>query len=108
MDKDTFLSKITEIGTETDDVKRRSLLTEISDSVSSMYDNESTLNTTIDSLNASLTKANESLQKAQETNMQLFLRVNAQKSEQGVSDDLTGVEKEPERLSYEDLFKESK
>ena len=39
MDKDTFLSKITEIGTISDDVERRKLLSEVSDEVSKVYDN---------------------------------------------------------------------
>ena len=38
MDKDTFLSKITEIGTISDDVERRKVLSEISDEVSKVYD----------------------------------------------------------------------
>ncbi len=79
MDKETFLSKILEVGTITDDVERRTLLTEISDEVSKVYDDMDGLNTTIDSLKTNLTKTNENLEKAQAENMKLFLRVGEQK-----------------------------
>ena len=59
MDKDTFLSRITEIGTVSDDVERRRLLTEVSDEVSKVFDNIDTLNGSIASLNEELTKSKE-------------------------------------------------
>ena len=105
MDKDTFLQKISEIGTITDDIERRTLLTEISDEVSKVYDNVEGLNTTITSLNASLSKSNEELEKAQKTNMDLFLRVNSQKTSAEVKEANTGIGTEPEKRKFEDLFK---
>ncbi len=106
MDKETFLSKILEVGTIEDEIQRRTLLTEITDGVSSVYDNVDTLNTNIESLNTSLTKANEDLEKAQKANMDLFLRVGEQKTQSEVNQNNTGVGKEPEKRKFEDLFKE--
>ena len=48
MDKDTFLSKIAEIGTISDEVERRKLLTEVSDEVSKVYDNVSNVQINIE------------------------------------------------------------
>ena len=106
MNKEDFLAKITEIGTETDDLKRRSLLTEISDSVISLYDTNETLNQDIGLLNTNLEKVNGELKDAQEYNMQLFKRVNAQNSSEGFNQSDLGIEKEPEKRKFEDLFKE--
>ena len=108
MDKETFLSKIIEIGTIEDDVQRRTLLTEISDAVSEVYDNVDSLNVTIDSLNGNLTKANENLEKAQAENMKLFLRVGEQKTGETLQKEETGLTKDPEKRKFEDLFKEEK
>lgn len=105
MDKDTFLSKITEIGTVSDDVERRRLLTEVSDEVSKVYDNVDTLNTSIESLNATITKNNEEIERIQGENMKLFLKVEEQKSTKEITEQKTGVEQEPEKLSFDELFK---
>ena len=107
MDKETFLSKIIEVGTTEDDVARRTILTEITDGVSKVYDDVGVLNTTIDSLNTNLSKANDDLSKAQKANMELFLRVGAPKTEAEVNNSNAGVEAEPEKLKFEDLFKSS-
>lgn len=107
MDKETFLSKILEVGTITDDIERRTLLTEITDGVSAVFDNVNNLNTQIDTLNGNLTKVNEDLDKAQKANMELFLRVGEQKSPTDVNKNNTGVDdKQPEKRKFEDLFKE--
>lgn len=106
MDKETFLSKIMEVGTITDDVERRTLLTEITDGVSGVFDDVDTLNTNIESLTTNLTRVNEDLEKAQKANMDLFLRVGEQKSQTGVNQTDTGITKEPEKRKFEDLFKE--
>lgn len=105
MDKDTFLSKITEIGTISDDVERRKVLSEISDEVSKVYDNVGTLNTTIESLNETITKNNEDIERVRQENMRLFLKVEEQKSTKQIEHEKTGLEKEPEKLSFDDLFK---
>lgn len=105
MDKDTFLSKITEIGTVSDDVERRKLLTEVSDEVSKVYDNVDTLNTTIESLNNTITKNNEDIERVREENMKLFLKVEDQKTTKQITKEKTGLDSEPEKRKYEDLFK---
>ena len=56
MTKEEFLNKVLEVGTTEDDVARRTLLTEITDEVSKVYDEVGVLNTTIDSLNTNLNK----------------------------------------------------
>lgn len=107
MDKQTFLNKINEVAQADNDITRNTLLTELIDGVSEVYDNTDNLNTQITTLNTNLTKVNEDLDKAQKANMDLFLRVNAQKT----GDDnksLTGIDKEPEKRKFEDLFKEGK
>lgn len=105
MDKDTFLSRITEIGTVSDDVERRRLLTEVSDEVSKVFDNIDTLNGSIASLNEELTKSKEENERTLQENMRLFLRVEEQKSTKEVEKQKTGIEGEPEKLSFDDLFK---
>ena len=107
MDKDTFLSKITEIGTCEDDVQRRTLLAEVSDAVSQVYDDNTNHLTTIDTLNNTITANNERITKLNEANMSLYLRVTEQKSESQVRQDTTGI-REPgvdkEKLTFEALF----
>lgn len=105
MDKDTFLSKINEIGTCDDEVKRRSLLTEVSDEVVKVYDNSEVLSTTINTLNATIVKDKEEIERVQRTNMELWTKVNAQKSSDEVVENATGIKKEPEKeyKSYEEL-----
>lgn len=103
MDRETFLEKIKEIGTITDDIERRTLLTEISDGITGVYDNMDNLNVTINSLNENLTKVNGDLEKANKVNMDLFLRVGEQKTQKEINN--TGIEKEPEKRKFEDLFK---
>lgn len=106
MDKDTFLSKISEIGTITDDIERRKLLTEVSDEVSKMYENVDNLNSSIESLNQTITNNNEEMDRIRQENMRLFLRVEEQKSTKQVEQENIGVAKQPEKLSFDDLFKE--
>lgn len=108
MDKKTFLDTITQLGTITDDVERRTILTNLSDEVSKVYDEKDSLNTTITSLNEKLTKTSEDLTKAQKANMDLFLRVGTQKSGAEINSSSTGVKDEPEKdkRKFEDLFKE--
>lgn len=105
MDKKTFLERITEIGSCEDEVKRRSLLTEVSEEVSKVYDNSELLNTTINTLNTTIEKNNEEIERVQSANMELWLKVNAQKSEAQISEDITGVKKEPEKTykSYDEI-----
>lgn len=106
MTKEEILAMITEIGTEADDLKRRSLLTELGDSVSSLYDTNETMTKDMELLNSNLEKVNGELKDAQEYNMQLFKRVNAQNKSEGFNQEDLGIEKEPEKRKFEDLFKE--
>lgn len=111
MDKDTFLSKITEIGTCENQDDRLSLLTELSDGISKMYDdnatNETNYKNTIDTLNNSLSETKEKLIKSQEKNMEYFLRINSQKTSEQIKEGTTGI-KNPDdhKRSFEDLFKD--
>ena len=105
MDKETFLSKINEIGTCEDEVKRRSLLTEVSDEVVKVYDNSEVLSTTINTLNETIVKDKAEIDRIQSVNMTLWTQVNAQKSSDEVIENATGVKKEPEKeyKSYDEL-----
>jgi len=107
MDKNTFLDKIKEIGSCEDDVNRRTMLTNLSDEVSKVFDNNELLNTTINSLNDSLTKANKDLEDTQKANMQLWLKVGEQKEDSQVQENATGIPKQPEKTykSYDELSK---
>ena len=96
--KEDFLSKITEIGTMTDDVERRTHLTNLADEISGLYDSNDTLRKD----NEKYKTDNETLRSA---NMQLFLRVgekregsNGRSQQQGDSN--------INNLKYEDLFNE--
>ena len=98
MDKELFLSKITEIGTCEDDVTRRTLLTELSDEVVSVFDSVATLTES----NQSLTDANETLRNA---NMELFLRVGENKKQ----DEFEPEEKEkPKPRSLTEIYYDKK
>ena len=100
------MSKIKELGTITDDIERRTILTEISVGITEVYDNVDNLNTTINSLNENLTKVNGDLEKANKANMDLFLRVGTNKTQEEVNQTSTGIQKEPDKRKFEDLFKE--
>ena len=91
MDKDTFLSKITEIGTCEDDATRRVMLAEISEAVSQVYDDNTNHLTTINSLNNQITANNDRITKLNEANMSLYLRVTEQKTASQVQQDTTGI-----------------
>lgn len=108
MNREDLINMIIEVGKVEDSVSRNALLTDISDEVGKLYDNADSLNTTIESLNTNLTKSNEDLKKAQEENLKLFLRVGEQKNSQEVNKVDTGINKEPEKRKFEDLFKEGK
>lgn len=95
MDKVTFQSRISEIGTCEDEATRRELLTQLQEEVNGDYDRLTELETT----NSQLTSDNESLRSA---NMKLFLRVGDHKA--GKSD---SFEDEPkEKREFKNLFNE--
>lgn len=98
MDKETFLEKVKEIGTIEDDVQRRTLLTELTDGVSDIFDS----NITLKEENEKYIEDNEKLRSA---NMQLFLRVGADKTESEIKNNQIGeTEQEKEPRKFEDLF----
>lgn len=100
MDKETFLSRIQEIGTCDDDVLRRESLAELSDELSSIFDSLAD----VTAQNTNLMNDNEQLRSA---NMKLFLRVGADKTPADIRKNSTGIDDNPaEKLKFEDLFDE--
>lgn len=98
MDKQMFLDKLTAIGVSEDEVERRTMLSELTDEVNRVYDENSNLTES----NKSYLEDNEKLRSA---NMQLFLRVGENKTPEQVNVDKTGVKDvatEPRR--FENLF----
>ena len=95
MDKVTFQSKISEIGTCEDEATRRELLTQLQEEVNGDYDRLSELENT----NSQLTSDNESLRSA---NMKLFLRVGDHKAPE--KDPL--IEDKNEKREFKNLFNE--
>ena len=99
MDKQSFLDKLKAVGTSEDETERRSILAELTDEVSKVYDE----NTSLSESNKSYIDDNEKLRSA---NMQLFLRVGESKAPEDIKKDLTGVKEDPtpEPRKYENLF----
>lgn len=98
MNKEEFLDKLKEIGTEEDEVARRTMLSDLTDEVTRVYDENSTLS-------EANTKYEEDNEKLRSANMQLFLKVGANKTEKEVNEDKTGIKEdkvEPRR--FENLF----
>ena len=98
MKKEEFLEIVKEIGTIEDEVERRTKLTELTESVSTIFD----VNTDLEEKNKKFEEDNEKLRSA---NMQLFLRVGANKTEKEIKEDQVGQaddDKEPRK--FEDLF----
>jgi len=105
MDKETFLNKITEIGTCEDDVQRRTLLTEISDEVSKVYDSADENIKDIDSLKKEIEKNKEDMEELRKANMGLFKRLGAEKTPGEQKKASTGIDDPDEhRRKFEDLF----
>lgn len=97
MDRETFLTRIKEIGTIEDIADLRVKLTELSDDVSVLFET----NTNLMEENKKYIDDNEKLRQA---NMQLFLRVGADKTEEEIKKDSTGIEEEKQPRKFEDLF----
>lgn len=91
--KNDFLSRIQEIGTCEDDSTRRAMLTDLSDSVSEVFDTAETLSRA----NETLTESNESLREA---NMQLFQRIGAKKD----PEDTPPTPPDKPKREYKNLF----
>lgn len=98
MDKNEFLEMVKQIGTIEDEVERRSKLTELTDSVSAVFDS----NIDLMEKNKKYEDDNEKLRSA---NMQLFLKVGSGKTEQEIKNDSVGkIEEESQPRKFEDLF----
>jgi len=93
MDKDTFLSKITEIGTCEDEVTRRSMLDELRGEATALYDSNAELTTS----NNALTAANDYLRGE---NMKLFVQLGTEKD----PEDQPPQPQPEEKRKFEDLF----
>lgn len=98
MDKEQFLEFIKNIGTTEDDAQRRELLTQLSDSMTEIFDNNEKL------INENNTYKDDN-EKLRSANMQLFLRVGA-KSENKKEEKPDGTQEDPEPRKFEDLFDE--
>lgn len=98
MDKQGFLDKLKAVGTSEDEVERRTILSELTDEISRVYDENSSLSES----NKSYIDDNEKLRSA---NMQLFLQVGANKTQEEIKENITGVKDDtPEPRKFEDLF----
>lgn len=99
MDKQSFLDKLKAVGTSEDETERRSILAELTDEVSKIYDE----NTSLSESNKSYIDDNEKLRSA---NMQLFLQVGANKTDEQIKENITGVKDDPtpEPRKFENLF----
>lgn len=98
MDKNEFLEMVKQIGTIEDEVERRTKLTELTDRVSGIFDS----NVDLVEKNKKFEEDNEKLRNA---NMQLFLRVGANKTEKEIQEDQIGkTEEEKEPRKFENLF----
>ena len=95
MEKQEILDRLEEIGTCEDEVQRRTLLTEIRDSVSEVFES----NTSLEEQNSKLTTENERILGE---NMKLFLRVSEHREP-----DKPHTKDEPkEKRSFKNLFDE--
>lgn len=109
MDKDTFLSRITEIGSCEDQAERNSLLANLSDDMTSVFDNFANTNTQINELNETINKNREDISALQKYNMELFKKIGTNKTDAEKTKDSTGIEQpESNKRKFEDLFKEDK
>lgn len=95
MDKDTFLEKIKEIGVLENEGDIRVALTELSESVTPIFDEKV-------NLEEENIKFKEDNEKLREANMKLFLQVGS-KTPKEAEKETTGEEEKPPR-KFEDLF----
>ena len=98
MKKEEFNEKLQEIGTLEDIADVRVKLAELNSEVVNVFDDSEKLKEN----NEKLTNENEKLRSA---NMELFLRIGANKTEEEIKEEQIGKEeKEPEPRKFEDLF----
>lgn len=107
MDKAQLLKMIKDVGTCEDDVQRRTMLAELNDEVSNLFDDRETLKTDKESLEASNEQYKTDNETLRQANMKLFLRVGSDKTDKQQKEDSTGI-KTPDvsKRSFDDLFNE--
>ena len=101
MKKEEFDEKIQEIGKLEDVADIRVKLAELSDNMTEAF-------SSLDSLKETREKLTSENEKLRSANMELFLRIGSNKSEEEIKEETIGKEeKEPEPRRFEDLFDES-
>lgn len=107
MDKETMIQTIQNIGTCEDVTDRLTMLTNLQDELVKVYDSSETDKTTIETLNNTLQEKEKSIDKLQQANMDLFLRLGVDVTEQEKLKNSTGEQPDEEnRRRFEDLFDE--
>ena len=107
MDKETMIQTIQNIGACEDLSERLVMLTSLQDELVKVYDSNETDKTTIDTLNKTLEEKETNIDKLQKANMDLFLRLGVDVTEQEKLKNSTGEQPdEDNRRRFEDLFKE--
>ena len=99
MDREELLGIITGIGTCEDEGERRTQLDSLRDNINTLFDE----NEKLIKENTDYATANENLRSA---NMDLFLQLGEKKSPKEKTKTETGLEQEPEKRKFEDLFNE--
>ena len=105
MDKNVFIEKIKEIGTCEDTIKVRTLLTELSDDVSKVFDSLDESTSKIEELTKTIDANNTDMDDLRKANMELFKRVGSNTNDEATQN--LGLEPEKEKLKFEDLFKQN-
>ena len=107
MDKETMISAIQSIGTCEDVTERLTKLTNLQDELIKVFDSNETDKTTINTLSSTLETKEKDIEKLQKANMDLFLRLGVDVTEQEKLKNSTGEQPDEEnRRKFEDLFKE--
>lgn len=106
MNREELLNSITEIGTCEDENKRRSMLTSLTENVGKVFDEVDLLKEGSKNLENSLNKTKGDLETAQKYNMEMFLKLNTQKEDEGFQNE-TGIKEEPKKeyKSYSEIAK---
>lgn len=100
MSKDELIDMIKEIGTLEDETDRREKLATLSNEVETIYNEREQLKTSNDSYK----EDNEKLRSA---NMELFLQIGGNKTDEEIQRDTTGINEEKvEPRKFENLFNE--
>lgn len=100
MNKEKILETITTIGTIEDEVERRELLTQLSETVTTVFDEN-------EKAKATAEKYITENEKLREYNNKLFLRIGEQRTPEEIKKNSTGVkEDKQEPRKFENLFNE--